>query len=1061
MHAHQLHYQRFPKVRSFALVASPKAPTSPLLSPTLHSEYVPTVFDNYSANVLVDGRAVSLGLWDTAGQEDYDRLRPLSYPGTDVFAIVYSITSATSFRNIDKWLAETRHHCPGTPAVIVGNKCDLEDSRHVTYDEAMAFARREGCRFYECSALTQKGLKAAFDGIIDAGLDHVFGRNYKSKSGGLCTCCGGGGSVEHVATTATPSVQHTDSVWCVEVYDRWLFSGGRDSVLRQWNLDTGRLEHMYIGHKGQIYQIIVFSQGFSNCVLTCSTDGTVRCWELAGSQTAELPHEDSVNCMALVPGEQRLFTGSNDRKIREWDLEFNRSVCTHVGGVSGVNCLAFVEESSFVFGGCADGVVRVWRRGVPQLECILEGHTSSVNQMAISRKVHGSMKSVVVVTGDASGGMRVWDGLRSLPLTVLQPHDDAINYMVPAGQAVFTASRDKTLRMYDPHSGSILRSYRGSSSTVRTCAVSTQLQLLVGAGKDNTVRCYDIATGKMRWSFDGHEDYVNRALVHEKTKSVFTAGRDYTIRRWRLSDGKLLRVYAGTATRIRGEWGPRAECVIGLVTMLVEFFQLLSLVFGNGIPWWSKHPGSSVAPPFQFDFTAWIPEYMHFYPPFFGFFGAIVLYGLLFARCPKYKDGAKGSCRNRVMWPLTIAVCWLMTQILFVPTVSTMVNVFHCYGDTLPDADQLQCWRGLHWLYIALAAAGLLMYLPLVLRLVYVEGHVNRASVYFWRPSKWSQDRPDVRRLSVLSRRSMRVNRPLLVVTLINATASVLLEATTDEDTVSSGRLYALCGVLIAGSLAMVCALIWDPPYHWDRSNFLKIGLQCSVLWTYVMAAVSIHVNNTETAWPGIVHFAGIPFAFAVGVVAMARRTWGKRQRRAWLQRMLYDERGMPSRSHCMFEQQPDTKYAPEKPTSGVARVHCKACNTNIPREWWDSHLASLKHKENTRRMQDAEAEAAMESGLVHEAAYLEDEAAYAQLIAQQSGKQPPPPPPLPDATQAASQSPPAMPEDNFLWEDISGWLASAMRGTGTGTTKADEAPTANVELGVVGTSIIDALDAR
>ena len=160
-------------------------------------EYIPTVFDNYSANIMINGQPIQLGLWDTAGQEDYDRLRPLSYPQTDVFLICYSIVNETSLENVKhKWSDKIKYHADGVPIILVGTKLDLRhDSEYVANleakgkrvlkkEEGQEVANQIGAKLHlECSALTQQGLKEVFDKAIQEVLRSQDSGKKKKKKG--------------------------------------------------------------------------------------------------------------------------------------------------------------------------------------------------------------------------------------------------------------------------------------------------------------------------------------------------------------------------------------------------------------------------------------------------------------------------------------------------------------------------------------------------------------------------------------------------------------------------------------------------------------------------------------------------------------------------------------------------------------------------------------------------------------------------------------------------------------------------------------------------------------
>lgn len=152
-------------------------------------EYVPTVFENYTSQLTLDKRRINLALWDTAGQEDYDRLRPLSYPDTDVIVLCFSVDNPKSFENIqDKWASEVVHFCgPTIPKILVAMKSDMRSQQQseglVSREQGQELARKIGAyRYIECSAKYNENVDFVFTEAV-RGVWEASGAKKKSSNG--------------------------------------------------------------------------------------------------------------------------------------------------------------------------------------------------------------------------------------------------------------------------------------------------------------------------------------------------------------------------------------------------------------------------------------------------------------------------------------------------------------------------------------------------------------------------------------------------------------------------------------------------------------------------------------------------------------------------------------------------------------------------------------------------------------------------------------------------------------------------------------------------------------
>jgi len=160
---------------------------SVLTSDEFNWEHIPTIFQNQQHEMKVNGTDYQLDLWDTAGQENFDRLRPLSYKDVDVYLVCFAVCSVDTFDNVSfKWIPELKTHCTGGETfILIGTKSDMRKHGHqpIGQNQIDDVVKNNGFfKYIETSALQRFNIKAPFEAAIRSQLTEETKKSFE------CNC---------------------------------------------------------------------------------------------------------------------------------------------------------------------------------------------------------------------------------------------------------------------------------------------------------------------------------------------------------------------------------------------------------------------------------------------------------------------------------------------------------------------------------------------------------------------------------------------------------------------------------------------------------------------------------------------------------------------------------------------------------------------------------------------------------------------------------------------------------------------------------------------------------
>jgi WD40 repeat protein len=350
---------------------------------------------------------------------------------------------------------------------------------------------------------------------------------------------------------------HNACVWSVAFHPagQILATAGEDNTIKLWDLETGCCLQTLEGHQQWVKAIGFSPEG--RILASGSFDQTVRLWDIHTKvclMTLQ-GHAGVVTSVAFSPKGEQLASGSYDQSVKIWDVDTGKCLDTLEKHTNRIWSVAFHPQGHLIASGGDDHAARVWELQTGQCTKTFQGHSNAVYGIA------HSWQQNLLASGHEDQTIKLWDvnlnAPQSLkvdlqPFRVLHGHSNRIFSVTfsPNGQFLASASADRTIKLWNPHTGQCLKTLHGHGSWVWAVAVSPDSNFLASGSYDHTIKIWDIRSGECLQTLQGHPGSVLAIAFSPDGKTLFSSGYEKIIKSWDMETGTCLHTWEADSNRV-------------------------------------------------------------------------------------------------------------------------------------------------------------------------------------------------------------------------------------------------------------------------------------------------------------------------------------------------------------------------------------------------------------------------------------------------------------------------------------------------------------------------------